>query len=120
MGVYVSVRGWVDCYDGQETLVQQIVDRYDEPFYSRGWSVVVGPNRDVCVVYCGTIREQSVEWLLNQLRDIATLPPPIDVDDRVRGLFFANHEETGTQEWQIRDGRLVIKPSDGQYDYLYA
>jgi hypothetical protein len=120
VGVYVSVRGWVDCSDGQETLIQEIVDRYDDGFYSRGWSIVRGPNETACVFYYGTVHEQAVEWLLDQVRNVASLPPPIDVEDRVRGLFFAHHELNGMQEWQVRDGQLFIEPAGDRYDYLYA
>jgi hypothetical protein len=120
VGVYVSVRGWVECVDGQETLVRDIVDRYDDGFYSRGWSIVTGPNGATCAVYCGDVREQAVEWFLGQLRDIASLPPPVDVEDRVRGLFLAHHEANGMQEWQLRDGQLIIEPIRDRYDYLHA
>jgi hypothetical protein len=40
MSVNVSVRGWVDCADGQEALVHEIIDRHDDAFYSRGWSTL--------------------------------------------------------------------------------
>ena len=88
MGTYVSVRGWVDCVDGQEALVREIIDRHDDRFYSRGWSTLTGPNGSVCVFYCGTIREDAADWLLNQVRAIAILPPPTDAEDRIRGLFL--------------------------------
>jgi hypothetical protein len=120
MGLYASVRGWVDCFDGQEELVREIVDRYDDESYSRGWSILTGPNGDVCVVYCGTIREQSIDWLLEQVKAIATLPPPVDPEDRIRGLFLVHHQAHGVQEWQVRDGHLVVEPVQHRYDYLYA
>lgn len=120
MGVYVSVRGWVDCADGQEALVREIVDRHDDGFYSQGWSTHIGPNRDVCVFYGGTIREQATDWLLQQVRAIASLPPPRDAEDRIRGLFLVHHEVHGMQEWQVRDGQVDIAPVPDRYDYLYA
>ncbi len=120
MGSYVSVRGWVDCVDGQEELVREIVDRYDDEFYSRGWSTLTGPNGDVCVFYCGTIRESSIDWLLDQIKAMAILPPPIDPEDRIRGLFLVHHEQHGMQEWQVRDGQVLIEPLQGRYDYLDA
>jgi hypothetical protein len=120
MGVNVSVRGWVDCADGQEALVREIVDRYDDAFYSRGWSTLTGPNGSVCVFYCGTIREQAVDWLLDQVRAMASVPPPADPEDRIRGLFLVHDEVRGMQEWQVRDGQLVVEPVHDRYDYLYA
>ena len=120
MGVYVSVRGWVDCEDGQETLVREIIDRHDDGFYSRGWYTFTGPNGSVGVFYCGTIREQAADWLLDQVRAIASVPPPVDPDDRIRGLFLVHHEIHGMQEWQVRDGQVDIAPVPDRYDYLYA
>jgi hypothetical protein len=121
MGVYVTVRGWVDCVEGQEALVREIVDRYDDGFYSRGWSTLTGPNRDVCVFYGGTIRESATEWLLDQVRAIALIPPPpMDPEDRIRGLFLVHHEVQGMQEWQVRDGQLLVETAGSRYDYLYA
>ncbi|MBO4205985.1 hypothetical protein, partial [Micromonospora echinofusca] len=120
MGVYLGVRGWVECADGQEALVWEVVHRHDDGFYSQGWSTLTGPNGDTCVFYCGTIRAQATGWLLGQLREIAAIPPPVDPADRVRGFFLAHHEEHGTQEWQLRDGDLTVAPTDGRYDYLAA
>lgn len=114
------MQGWLDCPEGQERLVKDIVDRYDDGSYSQGWSIVTGPNDTVCVFYCGYIRESALEWLHDQLREIAGLPPPIDIEDRIRGLFFALHEGKGTQEWQVRDGQLLIEPLSSRYDYLFA
>jgi hypothetical protein len=120
MGVNVSVRGWVDCADGQEALVREIIDRHDDGFYSRGWSTLTGPNGSVCVFYGGTIREQAVDWLLEQVRAIAMVPPPADPEDRIRGLFLVHHEVQGMQEWQVRDGQLLVEAAGSRYDYLYA
>jgi hypothetical protein len=122
VGAYVSVRGWVDCVDGQDSAVKEVVERQSENSYSRGWSAVTGPNGDTCVFYCGTIRESAVGWFLDQLREIARLPPPIDVEDRVRGLFLAHHDVSGMHEWQVRDGQLFIEhdQDQGRYDYLFA
>ncbi len=109
MGVNVSVRGWVDCADGQEALVREIIERHDDGFYSRGWSTLTGPNGSVCVFYGETIREQATNWLLEA-----------DPEDRIRGLFLVHHEVQGMQEWQVRDGQLLVEPAGSRYDYLYA
>ncbi len=96
------------------------MDRYDDGFYSRGWSTLTGPNEPVGVFSFGTVREQSVDWLLDQIRAMATLPPPADPEDRIRGLFLVHHELHGIQEWQVRDGQLIVQPVRDRYDYLYA
>jgi hypothetical protein len=119
-GVCVSVRGWVNCAEGQEALVREIVDRNDDGFYSRGWSTLTGPNGSVCVFFGGTIHEQAVDWLLDQVRAIALVSPPMHPEDRIRGLFLVHDEMHGMQEWQVRDGQLVVEPIPDRYDYLYA
>jgi hypothetical protein len=120
MGVYVSVRGWVDCADGQDALVREILDGYDDGFYSRGWATVTGPNGSACIFYCGTIREQAMDWLLEQVRAMSIVSPPADPEDRIRGFFLVHHEVHGTQEWQVRDGQLIVEPAHDRYDFLYA
>lgn len=120
MGVYVSVRGWLDCEDEQLDAIQAILRQHDDGFYGAGWSTVRGPNGAVCVVYCGTIRESAVDWLLGQLREAARVPPSADPEDTVRGLFLAHHEQTGMREWQVRDGQVLVASLPGRYDYLQA
>ena len=120
MGVYLSVRGWLDCQDEQLEAIQEVIRRHDDGFYSGGWSTARGPNGALCVVYCGTIRESGAEWLLAQLREAAVIPPPADPEDTVRGLFLVHHDESGMQEWQVRDGKVLVEPLPGRYDYLQA
>jgi hypothetical protein len=72
------------------------------------------------VFYGGDIRQQAVNWLLDQLRDIARIPASDEDGDRVQGLFLASHEVDGMSEWQVRDGRVLITPADSRYRYLDA
>ncbi|MGC9496355.1 hypothetical protein [Streptomyces sp. WG7] len=38
MGVYVSVRGWLECDDTQLATVQEIIASHADDHYSGGWS----------------------------------------------------------------------------------
>ena len=44
----------------------------------------------------------------------------MDPDNRIRGLFLVHHEVQGMQEWQVRDGQLLVEHAGSRYDYLYA
>ncbi|WP_216210928.1 hypothetical protein [Amycolatopsis aidingensis] len=70
------------------------------------------------IFYGGDIRQQAVDWLLDQLRAIARLPASDADDDLVRGMFLASHEIDGMSEWQIRGGQVHITSADDRYRYL--
>ena len=120
MGIYVSVRGWLECDAKQLAAIQAIIDAHDDGRYSHGWGT---PRHQVgwaCRVFFGVdMRESAVEWFLEQMREIAAVPADAE-EDRVTGLFLASHEVTGMNEWQIRDGQLFIAPGDDRYHYLDA
>ena len=121
MGVYVSVRGWLQCDTKQLAAIQEIISSRADGFYAGGWSLPREPFNWTCYVfYGGDIRQQSVEWLLDQLRDIARIPASDADNDRVQGLFLAGHEVDGMTEWQIREGQVHITPADSRYGYLDA
>jgi hypothetical protein len=119
MGVYVSVRGWLECDDKQLDAVKAIIASRDDNRYAGGWSLPRQPfNRTNYVFYGGDIRQHTVDWLLDQLRDIARIPASDEDGDRVGGLFLASHEVDGMSEWQVRDGQVLITPADSGYRYL--
>jgi hypothetical protein len=70
------------------------------------------------VFYGGDIREQALGWLLDQLQDIAQIPATDEDGDRVQGFFLASHEIDGMNEWQVRDGQVLISPADSRHEYL--
>jgi hypothetical protein len=121
VGVYVSVRGWLECDEKQLDAIEAIVVSGDDNPYAGGWGLPRRPFGWISYVfYCGDVREQAVDWLLDQLGDIARIPASDADGDRVRGLFLASHEVDGMSEWQIRDGQVFITPADGRYRYLDA
>jgi hypothetical protein len=90
MGVYVSVRGWLECDREQLAFVKDIISAHDDGHYIGGWSFPTKPFRwTYYVFYGGDIRESEVDWLLDQLREIARIPASDEDEDEVRGLFVA-------------------------------
>jgi hypothetical protein len=121
MGIYISVRGWLECDERQLAAIQSIIAAHHDGHYSNGWST---PSQHInwthYIFFGADMRESALEWFLEQMREIAAVPAS-DVDgDRITGLFFASHEITGMSEWQIRDGEVSVTPSDGRYRYLDA
>jgi hypothetical protein len=121
VGVYVKVRGWLECDEQQLAAIQAITVSQDDDHYTGGWGQPRQHfNWTHYVFYGGDIREQAMDWLLDQLRAIARIPASDEDGDLVRGLFLASHEVDGTSEWQIREGRVVISPIDSRYGFLDA
>ncbi|MGK5639085.1 hypothetical protein ACSNOK_12380 [Streptomyces sp. URMC 126] len=121
MGVYVSIRGWLECDTAQLAAVEKIISSHADGHYSHGWG---RPRQQVnwtaYVFFGGDLRESAVNWFTDQLTEMARIPASDADGDLVRGLFLASHEIDGTAEWQIRDGRLVISPADVRHRYLDA
>ncbi|MFJ5776932.1 hypothetical protein [Streptomyces sp. NPDC093094] len=119
MGVYVSVRGWLECDGTQLGAVRRIVAAHEDEHYNGGWGM---PRRHVnwtCYVFYGAdIRESGLEWFAGQVGEMARIPASDEDGDLVRGLFLVSHEIDGTAEWQVRDGRLLVSPADGRHRYL--
>ncbi|MEU8777142.1 hypothetical protein [Streptomyces sp. NPDC048606] len=119
MGVYVSVRGWLECDERQLAAAREIIASHQDDLYSHGWAT---PARHVnwthYLFYGADIRASAVDWLLDQIREIARIPASDEDGDRVTGLFLATHESDGTAEWQVREGRLSIAPGDIRHRYL--
>lgn len=120
MGIYVSVRGWLECDERQLAAIQEIIAAHDDGHYSNGWGT---PRQHVnwthYVFFGADMRESVLDRFLEQIREIAAVPANAD-GDRATGLFFASHEVTGMNEWQIRDGQVTIAPGNDRYLYLDA
>lgn len=118
MGIFVSIRGWLQCDDKQLAAVQEIISSHDDDHYTDGWGA---PRRHInwtnYIFYGADIRESALDWFTDQIEAIAAIPASED-GDRVRGLFLAGHEIEGAAEWQVRDGRLFITPADTRHLFL--
>ncbi|MEV7071309.1 hypothetical protein [Streptomyces sp. NPDC093990] len=115
MGIYVSVRGWLECDERQLAAAQDIITAHEDGHYSHGWGT---PRRHVnwthYLFYGADIRESGLDWLVRQIDAMARIPANED-GDRVSGLFLASHEIHGTAEWQVRGGELLISPGGGSH-----
>ncbi|NUW45860.1 hypothetical protein [Nonomuraea rhodomycinica] len=111
MGTWIYVRGWLEFY-GQRAEAQDIIRRGE----GKGWTFPEGGWLDAAC-YARSVRD--ADEVLAPLRQIAALPAIDEDGDRVCGLFFAFHEKNGQEEWQIRDGDVLIRPASPRYDYLW-
>ncbi|MFM9441499.1 hypothetical protein [Streptomyces acidiscabies] len=118
MGVFVSVRGWLECDDRQLAAVHDIVRAADEGFYRGGWSFPAPINWTRYAFFGADLRAGETPWLLDQLRQIAELPASDADGDLVTGFFLATHEVEGASQWQIRDGDLHSTPAPETLRYL--
>ncbi|GLP64866.1 hypothetical protein TUSST3_14860 [Streptomyces sp. TUS-ST3] len=120
VGVFVRIRGWLECDDQQLTQVKEIVQADDaDQTYSGGWTF---PPRQYnftnWVFYGAELRAQSVDWFLDRLRSVARIPASDDDGDLITGLFFVSHEVDGMSEWQVREGTVLIRAAGQEYRFL--
>lgn len=119
MGVYISIRGWLECDGTQLSAVEGVISSHADGHYSHGWRM---PRQQVnwthYVFYGADIRASALSWFMDQLREIARIPASDDDGDLVRGMFLASHEIDGATEWQVRDGRVLVLPGEDRYRYL--
>ena len=119
MGVYVSIRGWLECDTSQLSAINAIIEARDDGRYSGGWATPRQPVGWTGYIFYGAdIREAALDWFLELLREIARLPASDDDGDRVTGLFLASHESNGMSEWHVRDGKVLITPGKDHLRYL--
>ncbi|MEV6839712.1 hypothetical protein AB0N17_35325 [Streptomyces sp. NPDC051133] len=120
MGVFVSIRGWLECDDQQLAQVKEIVEADDpDRTYSGGWAFPPRQYNFVNWVFFGAqMRAQSVDWFLEVLRRVARIPASDADNDLITGLLLVSHEVDGMSEWQVRDGIVVIRAASGAYQYL--
>lgn len=119
MGVYVSVRGWLECDDEQLVRVREIISAHDDNFYNGGWAFPAKPfSWTSYAFYGGDLRDHEAHWLLEELKEITEIPSSDDEGGDVRGFFVATHETAGSTEWQLRGGRLLVYPAGERYQFL--
>ncbi|WP_020120356.1 hypothetical protein [Streptomyces canus] len=120
MGVFVRIRGWLECDDQQLAQVREIVEADDADLtYSGGWAFPPRQYNFTNWVFFGAeMRAQSVDRSLDPLRRVARIPASDDDGDLVTGLFFVSHEVDGMSEWQVRDGTVMIQPASQGYQFL--
>ncbi|MEV7388616.1 hypothetical protein [Streptomyces sp. NPDC091215] len=120
MGVFVVIRGWLECDNRQFAQVRDIVEQDDpDRTYSGGWAFPPRQYNFANWVFFGAgMRAQTVGWFLDRLQRVARIPASDDDDDLITGLFLVSHEVDGMSEWQVRDGTVVIRAASQEYRFL--
>jgi hypothetical protein len=108
MGVYASVRGWIEIDVKQREAAEEIIGQYRHELYSGGWTFPSAPfNWTLYLFYGGDIRQDEVPWLREQVEQLAAMRPVDEDNDMPKGFFLLTAEERkGAEAWQVRDGRL--------------
>src|SRR5215469_10554674 len=106
MGMYASVRGWLEADPRQQEAVQAVIDAARRDFYSNGWAFARPFNMGLYVFYGGTIKETELPWLREQVESMAALPPVDDDGDMPVGLFVISDERAAVSVWEVRDGMV--------------
>jgi hypothetical protein len=103
MGMYVGVRGWLEFVPEQREAVEKVLAAHRHDPYSGGWALPDRPfNWTLYVSYGGDIRESFVDWLREQVTELARL---VDSDgDRPVGFFLLTDERQRAVAWTVRDG----------------
>jgi hypothetical protein len=112
MGMYVSVRGWLEADRQQREAVEAVIAAARRDLYSGGWAFPERPfNWSLYVFYGGDIRETELPWLRGQVDSLAALPPVDDDGDMPVGLFTLSDERGAVGVWEMRDGGVRDRPA---------
>jgi hypothetical protein len=107
MGMYASVRGWIELDHKQRQRAEHIIEQAQDGFYSDGWSFPAKPfNWTLYLFYGGDVREQALPEIREQIERLASLPPVDDDGDLPRGLFIVTDERGNAESWEIREGSI--------------
>ncbi|MFI5836129.1 hypothetical protein ACIA5A_20895 [Micromonospora sp. NPDC051300] len=107
MGMYASVRGWLEIDFKQRSAAEEIIRRHHDDLYSGGWAFPTAPfNWTLYLFYGGDIREARLPWLRAQLDELAAMRPVDEDGDRPVGLFLVSDERGGATGWEVRAGRI--------------
>lgn len=115
MGVWVSVRGWIECNNEQWPVVTSEVDNFHKhtlPLLADSWSLQSkGGGYSRFAFFGCTLRESEVEGLKNLLQHLSTISSRDgECIDFLYGLFTVSHELSGDHEgffWVMRSGRFT-------------
>ena len=78
MGMYASVRGWLEADRRQRAAVEAVIEAAHRDLYSGGRAFPERPfNRALYVFYGGDIREAELPWLRAQVETMAPCLPPM-------------------------------------------
>ncbi|WP_049560189.1 hypothetical protein [Nonomuraea sp. SBT364] len=114
MGMYVSVRGWLELDFAHRPNAERIIEADTDDLYSGGWAWPTKPfNWTLYLFYGGDIRESALQEIRAQVEQLAALSPVDEDDDRPRGVFMVTNEWGQARCWHIRDGAVLDVPVPG-------
>ena len=112
MGMYASVRGWLEIAFEQRAVAEQIIARHDDGFYSGGWAFPTAPfNWTLYLFYGCDIRAGELPWLRRQVAELAAMPPVDEDNDYPTGLFLVTDEVGFVRTWQVCDAAVTEHPA---------
>jgi hypothetical protein len=112
MGMYASVRGWLQMDFKHRDSAEEVVRRHHHDLYSGGWAFPAAPfNWTLYLFYGGDVREAELPWLRAQIAELAAMPPVDDDGDRPVGVFLVTDERGGAAMWQVRAGSIDEGPA---------
>ncbi|MEV3980821.1 hypothetical protein [Nonomuraea sp. NPDC049758] len=110
MGMYVSVRGWLELGFAQKPDADRIVA--DDDPYSGGWAWPVKPfNWTLYLFYGGDVREGALHEIRAKVERLAALPPLDEDGDRPRGVFVVTDERGRARCRHVREGAVLDVPA---------
>lgn len=115
MGMYASIRGWLEIDREQRAHAEQIIEQNRHELYSGGWAFPSKPfNWTLYLFYGGDIRHGELPWFRDQVERLARMPPVDEDNDWPRGLFVITAEEhDGAEMWQVREATVTESPAPG-------
>jgi hypothetical protein len=119
MGIYISIRGWLECDDLQLEAIWKIILKYED-YYSGGWETPRTQYNGTFIFYVANVREQALPWFLEQLRAIAVTRASMHQgdEDYVRGFFLTSHEVDGMSEFHVYNGQVFVTPASARFRFL--
>ena len=113
MGMYASIRGWVEIDFKQRLSAEQIIEQSRHELYSGGWAFPSKPfNWSLYLFYGGDIRQGEISWLRDQVEQLARMRPVDEDNDWPRGMFVVTAEgRESAQMWQVREATVTDFPS---------
>ncbi|MBL7252778.1 hypothetical protein [Paractinoplanes lichenicola] len=115
MGMYASVRGWLEIDWEQRDEAERIITSHPHDLYAGGWAFPRAPfNWTLYLFYGGDIRQGEVSWLYGIVEELARMTPVDEDLDWPRGLFMVTAEgREGAETWQVREAAVTRVPAAG-------
>ncbi|NLL64159.1 MAG: hypothetical protein GX241_08060 [Ruminococcaceae bacterium] len=116
MGHFVSIRGWIECEEGDIIFIKEIMDNFcrnytkhfikeeTKKLYQKGWQI---PNEFInwsaYIFYGADIREYHTDFIKDQIIAIAAS------NKEIEGYFHVDDDEGNIKvSWKLYKGELIV------------